>query len=58
MMIIVGGHESGGRRKEILSFDNTLAWTEVGTLQQGRSGFAAAAVTFPRGHLDLSNCPE
>jgi len=48
----------GSKRREILSFNISLSWTEVGTLQQGRDKAAAAAVTFPRGHLDLSNCPE
>jgi len=46
----------GSQRREILSFNSSLVWTEVGTLQQGRSYAAAGAVTFPRGHLDLSNC--
>ena len=56
--IIAGGYDGFGNRREILSFNNSLAWTVVGTLQQERSEAAAATVTFPSGHLDLSNCPE
>jgi len=54
-VLLLGGAES---RREILSFNASLAWSVVGTLQQERSDAAAAAATFPSGHLDLSNCPE
>ena len=53
--MIVGGQGEGDYRREILSFNSSFSWTEVGTLQQGRYIAAAAAVT---GQLDLSNCPE
>jgi len=58
-VLLIGG--SGGdwtRRKEIISFNASLTWSVVGTLQEGRGYAAAAAVTFPSDHLDLSNCPE
>ena len=59
MIIVVGGYdESLSRRREILSFNSSLAWTVVGTLQEGRNGAAAAVVTFDRSQLDLSGCPE
>jgi len=54
-VLLLGGAES---RREILSFNASLAWSVVGTLQQERSDAAAAAATFPSGHLDLSSCPE
>jgi len=58
-VLLPGGEDgSDSMRKEILSFNASLAWSVVGTLQQERSDAAAAAATFPSGHLDLSNCPE
>jgi len=57
-VLLIGGRDGSVRRSEIISINSSLAWSVVGTLQQGRSDAAAAAVTFPSGHLDLSNCPE
>jgi len=54
-VLLLGGQGGGDYRREILSFNSSFSWTEVGTLQQGRYIAAAAAVT---GQLDLSNCPE
>ena len=48
----------GSQRREILSFNSSLAWTVVGTLQERRHSAAAAVVTFDKSQLDLSGCPE
>jgi len=53
-----GDSDSGDYRREILSFNSSLAWTLVGTLEEARNSAAAAAVTFDRTQLDLSGCPE
>ena len=57
-MIVGGITGRGDPRREILSFNSSLAWTVVGTLQEERNGAAAAVVTFDRSQLDLSGCPE
>jgi len=57
VLLLGGRSDLFDYRREILSFNSSLGWTEVGTLQKERSNAAATAVTFPRGHLDLSNCP-
>ena len=56
LAIIVGGFDAGVYRHEILSFNSSLAWTVVGTLQEGRYKAAAAVVTFDKSQLDLSLC--
>jgi len=57
--LLLGGlSDDGSRRREILSFNSSLAWTVVGTLQWGRQSAAAAVVTFDMSKLDLSDCPE
>jgi len=59
-VLLLGGLSggTGRRRREILSFNSSLAWTVVGTLLEGRNAAAAAVVTFDRNQLDLSGCPE
>ena len=58
--IIVGGYQydESVSRREILSFNSSLAWTVVGTLQEGRHEAAAALVTFDRSDLALSKCTK
>jgi len=58
-VLLIGGY-AGGKdyRREILSFNSSLAWTVVGTLQEERRSAAAAVVTFDKSQLDLSGCPE
>jgi len=53
-VLLLGGY---GER-EILSFNSSLAWTVVGTLQEQRRSAAAAVVTFDKSQLDLSDCPN
>jgi len=59
-VLLLGGTESGSSRsyrREILSFNSSLDWTVVGTLQEGRHRAAAAVVTFERNLFGLSGCP-
>jgi len=59
-VLLIGGY-AGGKdyRPEILSFNSSLAWTVVGTLKEGRSAAAAAALTFDRSQLDFYGyCPK
>jgi len=60
-VLLMGGSGSmrvRSERREILSFNSSLAWTVVGTLQEGRRSAAAAVVTFDKSQLDSSGCPE
>merc|ERR1719233_2431350 len=46
-VLLLGGRTGwSDYRREILSFNSSLAWTVVGTLLEGRSLAAAAFVTF------------
>jgi len=57
-VLLLGGFDGSDVRREILSLNSSLAWTVVGTLQEGRSAAAAAVVTFDWNQLDLSGCSE
>jgi len=58
-VLLLGGYDGGFNRREILSFNSSLAWTVVGTLKEGRSAAAAAALTFDRSQLDFYGyCPK